>query len=108
MDDLERHFILMQEFLGAFLQRQQFVGAQIAFVVGSSLAGENRFFQISHVFVSSRKSVALTLRWNPLRIIFGLHYGSIAHVNDAISVAGGLGIVSDHQYRLAEFLVGVP
>ena len=48
MHDLERHLILVQEFFRKLLQRQQFIGAQVTLVVRSSLARQDRFFQIIH------------------------------------------------------------
>lgn len=43
----------------------------------------------------------------PLRVALGLDNFTIAHVNDAIAIGGGFGIVGDHENRLSEFLVGV-
>ena len=43
MHDQEGHFVFMQKFFGRLLQREQFVGSQIALVVGRCLAGKNRF-----------------------------------------------------------------
>src|SRR5580700_3164705 len=37
----------------------------------------------------------------PLRIFLRAHQVAVAHVNDAVSVFGGLGIVGNHQHRLA-------
>src|SRR5208283_769676 len=44
----------------------------------------------------------------PLRIFFRRHDRTIAHVDDAVAIGCGFRIVSDHQNRLAEFLVGLP
>src|ERR1019366_519592 len=44
----------------------------------------------------------------PLRVLFGWHDGTIAHVNDAIAVGRGFGIVRNHQHRLSQFLVRLP
>ena len=46
VDDLERHLIFVQKFVGGLLQRQKFVGAQVALVVGIAFARQNRFFQV--------------------------------------------------------------
>src|SRR5579863_25968 len=42
---------------------------------------------------------------HPLRIVFRLHDLAVAHVDDAVTVLRGLGIVGDHQHGLAEFLI---
>src|SRR5712691_5848663 len=105
---LESHLIGMQEFFRALLQRQQFVGAQVAFVVRSSLAGQNRFSQIIHV------GVAACWLWcvpscrvaGPLGIFFRGNDFAITHMNDAIAITGGLGVVGDHEHGLAKVLVG--
>jgi len=44
----------------------------------------------------------------PLRIFFRFNDFAIAHVNDAVAVSGGCGIMRDHEHGLSEFLVGVP
>jgi len=41
----------------------------------------------------------------PLRIVFRSHDLAVAHVNNAVAVLRGLGIVRNHQHRLAEFLI---
>src|ERR1700686_2810513 len=41
--DQEGHFIFVQQFFGRLLQGEQLVRAEIALVVGCSLAGKNRF-----------------------------------------------------------------
>jgi len=51
------------------------------------------------------RSAALVHR--PLWIFLGLYYVAVAHVDDAVSELGGFGVVSDHQHRLTEFLVGL-
>jgi len=43
----------------------------------------------------------------PLGIFFGRDDLAVAHVNDAVSVLGGFGIVRDHHDGLAEFFVGL-
>ena len=44
----------------------------------------------------------------PLRIVFRPHDLAVAHVDDAVAVLRGLGIVRDHQHGLAEFLIREP
>jgi hypothetical protein len=41
--------VTVYDFLRHLLQRQQFVGAEIPFVVGCANAWENRFVEICHV-----------------------------------------------------------
>ena len=43
----------------------------------------------------------------PLRVALWIDNFAIAHVNNAITIGGGFWIVSDHENRLSEFLVGV-
>ena len=42
---------------------------------------------------------------SPLRIIFRPHDLPVAHVNDAVTIAGGRRVMSNHEDRLPEFLV---
>src|SRR6266849_5784796 len=44
----------------------------------------------------------------PLRVLVRAHDLSVAHVNDAITVLGSLGIMRDHQHGLPQLLVGLP
>jgi hypothetical protein len=44
--DQESHFVFVQEFFGRLLQGEQLIGAQIALVVGRSLARKNRFCEL--------------------------------------------------------------
>jgi hypothetical protein len=43
----------------------------------------------------------------PLRVFFRADNLTVAHVNDSVAVAGGFGVVGDHQNRLAKIPVGV-
>ncbi|SRR5258708_3416148 len=43
----------------------------------------------------------------PLGILFRLDNFPIAHVDDAIAIGRGFGIVGNHQHRLPKFFVGV-
>jgi hypothetical protein len=42
---------------------------------------------------------------SPLGIFVGRDNLAIAHMNDAVTVRGGLGIVRNHHHRLAEIFV---
>ncbi len=44
---------------------------------------------------------------SPLRIFVGGDDLSVAHVDDAITIGGGLGVVGDHEDGLAEVFVGL-
>src|SRR5271166_324612 len=44
----------------------------------------------------------------PLRVLLRRNDGTIAHVDDAVAIAGSLGIVRNHQHRLTQLLVGLP
>jgi hypothetical protein len=46
--DHEGHLIRVPEFFRAFLQGQQFIGVQVAFVVRCSFAWQNGFSQVIH------------------------------------------------------------
>jgi hypothetical protein len=48
VNDLEGHLVGMQEFFGGFLQGQQVIGAEVAFVVRRAFAGKNGFSQVVH------------------------------------------------------------
>ena len=54
-----------------------------------------------------RATTACSMSSVPLRVALGLDNFTIAHVNDAIAIGGGFGIVGNHENRLSEFLVGV-
>src|ERR1700689_5118316 len=53
-------------------------------------------------FHTSRRAASIA---RPLRIVRSVHDFAIAHVNDPVSKACCLRIMSDHQHRLAELLV---
>src|SRR5437870_12710933 len=46
--------------------------------------------------------------YGPLRVLLGCDNLTIAHVNDAIGIAGGLGIVRDHEHSLSQVTIGLP
>jgi hypothetical protein len=50
----------------------------------------------------------IALVYRPLGIFLRSHDMSVAHVDDVVSVFGGLRIVRDHQHSLAQLLVGLP
>ena len=62
VDDLEGHFVRMKEFCRLFLQCQEFVRAQVALVVGSSLPGRMGFRSSSVLFMQCARSFGAMLR----------------------------------------------
>src|SRR5437764_11436637 len=53
-------------------------------------------------------STMVLMTRRPLRVLLGGHDLTIAHVDDAVTELGRLGIVSDHQNRLTSFFVRLP
>src|SRR3954470_1815601 len=53
-------------------------------------------------------STMVLMTRRPLRFLLSRDDLAIAHVDDAIAELGRLGIVSDHQNRLAQFFVRLP
>src|SRR3974390_234427 len=55
-----------------------------------------------------RASYALVMvSAGPLRVAVGRYDSAVSHVDDAVAVLGGLGIVRDHQHGLAQLFVGL-
>jgi hypothetical protein len=46
MHNDESGFVFVKKIFGQFLERQQFIGAQIAFVIGRSFARKDRFSEV--------------------------------------------------------------
>src|SRR5580704_2719452 len=72
--------------------------------IGSAVEALASIFMGCAFKKESRGSIMPDWVWwsvhQPLRIFLRLHDMAVAHVDDAVAVLGGLGIMRDHQHRL--------